>query len=93
MGDVISLCAGLNDLSSENKNEKKFLVVGYNGATIRELESIESRFITKLPQGSVVVVDQISDRRVHIIQPVNGWTSLYTTSTTPLVILQPIENE
>lgn len=71
----------------------QFVVVGYNGATIREGESIDSRFVTKLPQGSIVYVDQICERRVHLTGPVQGWTSLYTSSTTPLVILQPVENE
>jgi hypothetical protein len=68
-------------------------VIGYNGATIRENESLESRFITKLPQGAIVIVDQISERRVHIASPVKGWSSLYTTSSNPLVILEPLENE
>lgn len=68
--------------------------MGYNGATLREQESLDSKFVTKLPQGAVVIVDKISERRVHISSPVQGWSSLHTTSSgNPLVILEPIENE
>jgi hypothetical protein len=69
------------------------VIVGYNGATIRDEESVDSKFITKLPRGTLVLVDEIKDRRVHIVSPVKGWTSMHTTSATPLVILQPLDSD
>mmetsp|Transcript_22078 Transcript_22078/g.32177 ORF Transcript_22078/g.32177 Transcript_22078/m.32177 type:complete len:93 (+) Transcript_22078:116-394(+) len=91
MGEIFSNC--IFDNRDCDAEQRKFRVVGYNGATVRADASTESRFITKLPQGSVVIVDDVKERRVHICSPVIGWTSIHTNSASPLTILQPIDGD
>ena len=69
----------------------QYKVIGYNGATIREGEELDSKFVTKLPQGSIVVASEVKGRRVKIISPTIGWASIKTESDTPpLYILEQI---
>lgn len=58
----------------------KYVVVGLGGATIRMGPRLDSPVMKTLPQGSIVVVDQVRARRAHISKPLDGWASLSTES-------------
>ena len=53
-----------------------------------------SHFITKLPQGTIVIASEVRGRRVKIEKPVQGWASIKTESdSAALYILEAIETD
>jgi len=93
MGSVLTICS---EAEEERKTVKppKFKVIGYNGATVRDGEAIDSRFITKLPQGTIIIASEVRGRRVKVEKPVQGWASIKTESDSPpLFILEHIDSD
>eukprot|EP01041_Mallomonas_annulata_P009586 gene9586-19923_t len=95
MGALLSVCADADqDHHKDGNTPHKYKVVGYNGATIREGEPLDSRFITKLPQGTIIIASEISGRRVKVEKPVQGWASIRTESDNPpLYILEAMNSD
>jgi hypothetical protein len=67
---------------------KQFKVISANGATVRQQSSLESNFVGKLPQGTIITVSKICDRRAQISNPISGWVSIRNDSN--VAILEPL---
>eukprot|EP01062_Namystynia_karyoxenos_P005670 TRINITY_DN11969_c0_g1_i1.p1 TRINITY_DN11969_c0_g1~~TRINITY_DN11969_c0_g1_i1.p1 ORF type:complete len:1139 (+),score=352.39 TRINITY_DN11969_c0_g1_i1:181-3597(+) len=66
----------------------QYRVVGSAGAMVRSAESLESKYLARLKQGTTVQVDEVRQRRCYISAPVQGWVSMWNSQGG--VILQPL---
>jgi hypothetical protein len=57
-----------------------YKVVHSDGANVRKDYNVASKSICTLPKGTIVVVEQVSDRRARIVKPVEGWVSTYSSN-------------
>mmetsp|Transcript_17432 Transcript_17432/g.17523 ORF Transcript_17432/g.17523 Transcript_17432/m.17523 type:complete len:97 (+) Transcript_17432:252-542(+) len=96
MGALFAICIESDSATDHTHQENcplKYKVVGYNGATIRQDEALDSKFITKLPEGTIIVASEIKGRRCKVEKPVQGWASIRTESDNPpLYILELVHD-
>jgi len=65
------------DDTNASKLPCKYRVVINPGALVKKGEDIKSTEVGKLPQGSVVIVEEISGRRARLSSPIEGWCSMF----------------
>merc|ERR1711879_333951 len=58
--------------------EGEYLVVHQHGLAIRTGPSLDSRWIKKIPCGSIVNVIRVEGKRCEIDAPVRGWISKFS---------------
>eukprot|EP01063_Lacrimia_lanifica_P034350 TRINITY_DN632_c1_g1_i2.p1 TRINITY_DN632_c1_g1~~TRINITY_DN632_c1_g1_i2.p1 ORF type:complete len:711 (+),score=148.15 TRINITY_DN632_c1_g1_i2:65-2197(+) len=55
---------------------RPYVVVGPQGALLREGRSVESKKVTTLAHGAVVDVVEVAGRRARVVTPAAGWVSI-----------------
>ena len=68
-------------------NPRYYLVLHPLGALVREAEDLSSPSVYNLRQGDVVTCVELLGRRARLVDPVEGWVSLVSTSNEVLMEL------